>query len=109
MFQQILLTALSFVALTGMNAAPYMAEHPLTTIAIRAEKRSTRRSISTSITPKTTSPMAAMARWTSSTNSRSTFWTTDNVTINVSYSTFSTMEDELSKLQTGGTSPTSSA
>jgi hypothetical protein len=28
---------------------------------------------------------------------------TDNVTINVSYSTFSTMEDELSKLQTGGT------
>jgi uncharacterized membrane protein YhiD involved in acid resistance len=29
MFQQILLTALSFVALTGMNAAPYMAEHPL--------------------------------------------------------------------------------
>jgi|LAHS01.1.fsa_nt_gb spermidine/putrescine transport system substrate-binding protein len=102
MFQQILLTALSFVALTGMNAAPYMAEHPLTTIAIRAEKRSSPVNLyihnsEDYIADGSDGSMDILDEF------KKYVLATDNVTINVSYSTFSTMEDELSKLQTGGT------
>jgi spermidine/putrescine-binding protein len=102
MWHQLLLTALSFFALTGMNAAPYMAEHPLVNVAMKAAKRSTPVTLyihnSEDYIADGSDDSANLIE-----KFQNYVKDTDGVDLTVAYSTFSTMEDELSKLQTGGT------
>ena len=100
MFTHLLLATLSLVAISGVTSAPYMVSHPLETIAIKAAKRST------PVTLYIHNSEDYIADGSDgSADIISDFQKyvkdTDGVDITVSYSKFSTMEDELSKLQTG--------
>jgi spermidine/putrescine transport system substrate-binding protein len=103
MVHSLVLAALSILAMTSLQASPYMESHPLAEIAIKAAEGSP-----SSVTLYVHNSEDYIAN--GSDDSRDIIADfkkyvkdTDNVDITVVYSNFSTMEDELSKLQTGGT------
>src|SRR5574344_1279684 len=102
MFTHLVLAALSLVAIGGVNSAPFMVTHPLESIVQKAVKRQTPVNLyihnsEDYIADGSDGSMDIISAFEKYVKD------TDGVDITVSYSKFSTMEDELSKLQTGGT------